>query len=269
MTISVIIPCYKGEKYIASCLDNLMNQTYQLKLEVIVVIDGDFDRSASIARTYPVKVIVLEENKGLSVARNTGLEAATGDYVHFMDVDDKVNEDFYASMAAALSETGADIACAGMINDRKAYKSQRFHKVKEYSTPREKLSVTWVAKWGYVWRYLFRRSFLADHDLIFEPGRFIEDRYFSFVALYFANKVITVPGADYTYRCTDGSIMNIRDPEWKRKLDEDYKHSQELIKAFAKSHKISAPGLPWDPGILLYIIRKYYIIIRSHLFKNY
>lgn len=63
--ISVIIPCYKGERFIAACLDNVLGQTYQMKLEVIVVIDGDIDRSASIAKAYPVKVIVLKENQGL------------------------------------------------------------------------------------------------------------------------------------------------------------------------------------------------------------
>ncbi len=267
--ISVIIPCYKGERFIASCLENVLRQAYQMKLEVIVVIDGDLDRSASIAKTYPVRVIVLKENQGLSAARNIGLEAATGEYVHFMDVDDKVNSEFYANMAVALSGTGADIACAGMINDRKPYKSQIFHKIKEYTTPRGKLSVTWVAKWGYVWRYVFRRSFLMENDLKFEVGRFIEDRYFSFAALYFASKVITVPGANYTYRCTDGSVMNKKDLKWKKKLKEDYKHSKDLIRDFASSHNVSAPGLPWNLGILLYIFRKYYIVTMSHIFKEY
>ncbi len=267
--VSVIIPCYKGEGFIAACLENVLRQAYQMKLEVIVVIDGDFDRSASIAKAYPVKVIVLKENQGLSAARNIGLEAATGEYVHFMDVDDKVNEEFYANMAVALSGTDADIACAGMINDRKPYKSQIFHKIKEYTTPREKLSVTWVAKWGYVWRYVFRRSFLMENDLKFEVGRFIEDRYFSFAALYFARKVITVPGANYTYRCTDGSVMNKKDLKWKKKLKEDYKHSKELIRDFASSHNVSAPGLSWNLGILLYIFRKYYIVTMSHIFKEY
>lgn len=265
----MIIPCYKGERFIAACLENVLRQAYQMKLEVIVVIDGDLDRSASIAKAYPVKVIVLKENQGLSAARNIGLEAATGEYVHFMDVDDKVNSEFYANMAVALSGTEADIACAGMINDRKPYKSQIFHKIKEYTTPRGKLSVTWVAKWGYVWRYVFRRSFLIENNLKFEVGRFIEDRYFSFAALYFARKVITVPGANYTYRCTDGSVMNKKDLKWKKKLKEDYKHSKELISNFASSHNVSAPGLPWNLGILLYIFRKYYIVTMSHIFKEY
>lgn len=269
MTISVIVPCYKGEQYIAACLDNLLNQKYQLKLEIIVVVDGDVDNTASIAKKYPVKVIVLENNKGLSAARNIGLEASTGDYVHFMDVDDKVNDEFYANVAVALFDTQADIACTGMFNDRKAYKSQVFYKIKEYTSIRDKLSITWVVKWGYVWRYIFRREFLNNHNLRFEVGRLIEDRYFSFTALYFSNKVITVPGAIYTYRYTPGSCLRNKDKAWKEKLREDFKHSDQQIKQFAKNHEISAPGLPWDPGIIIYIIRKYYITMMSWIFRDY
>lgn len=72
MKISVIVPCYKGEKYISGCLENLLSQSYK-NLEIIVVIDGKIDRSAEIASQYPVKTIVLDENRGLSVARNIGI----------------------------------------------------------------------------------------------------------------------------------------------------------------------------------------------------
>ena len=81
MKISVIVPCYKGEKYISGCLENLLSQSYK-NLEIIVVIDGNCDRSAEIASQYPVKTIVLDENRGLSIARNIGIRESTGDYIH-------------------------------------------------------------------------------------------------------------------------------------------------------------------------------------------
>ena len=71
--ISVIVPCYKGERYIASCLEKLLGQNYQMKLEIIVVIDGNVDESASIANRYPVKVIVLEKNQGFYLRIRTHL----------------------------------------------------------------------------------------------------------------------------------------------------------------------------------------------------
>ncbi len=269
MVISVIVPCYKGERHIASCLENLLGQNYQMELEIIVVIDGDVDKSASIARNYPVKVIVLEKNQGLSAARNIGLDASTGDYVHFMDVDDKINGDFYANMSVALFDTDADIACSGMFNDSKPYKCQIFNKMKVYSRERERMSITWVIKWGYVWRYIFRRRFLIDNNLKFEVGRLIEDRYFSFQALYFAKKIVTVPGSVYTYRNTEGSIMNIKDREWRERIHADKKHSDVMIKEFAKHHHILVPGSGLNFGTVKYIVRKYYITIMASIFRNY
>lgn len=89
--ISVIIPVYGVEKYIAQCLDSIINQTYK-NLEVIVVNDGTKDRSAEIAKEYATKDSRIKvydfQNGGLSVARNRGLEIATGDYISYIDSDD-------------------------------------------------------------------------------------------------------------------------------------------------------------------------------------
>lgn len=264
ITVSVIVPCYKGEKYIAHCVENLLSQSYK-NLEIIVVIDGNVDKSAEIARQYPVNVIVLEKNQGLSAARNAGIKACHGDYVHFMDVDDSINKDFYLNMAKAVSETDADIACAGIINRRKAYKCQLFDKMKVLTSNKDKFSATWVAKWGYVWRYLFRKSFLLANNLEFEVGRLIEDMPFSFKALYFADKIVTVPGTSYVYESVEGSIMNRTDLAWVRKRRQDFLHSRAVIRSFAKEHNISAPGLGYNVGIVRYVIRKLYKNAKSAL----
>ena len=180
--VSVIIPVYNGEKYVSSCLDNMMAQTYR-KMEIIVVDDGSNDHSAEIARQYPVKLISHEKNRGLSSARNTGIDAAQGEYIHFMDVDDSINNDYYREMVEAITAMEADIACGGMVNEKHSYKTQRFKKRKVYVSPRDKMRVTYVGKWGYVWRYLFRIDFLRRYNLRFEEGRFIEDLIFSLLAV--------------------------------------------------------------------------------------
>ena len=81
--------------------------------------------------------------------------------------------------------------------------------------------------------------------------------------------MVTVPGAVYTYCNTVGSVLNLKDRQWKRKMKNDYSHSNKIIKEFAREHNISAPGLPWDPGIILYILRKYCITIASSIFWDY
>lgn len=86
MKISLIIPVYNEEKYLARCLDSVKNQTEPFD-EVIIINDGSTDSSLEIAKRYDFKIFSYE-NSGLSVARNHGLEHATGDYIVFLDSDD-------------------------------------------------------------------------------------------------------------------------------------------------------------------------------------
>lgn len=261
MKISVVIPCYKGEKYISKCLENLLAQNYK-DLEIIVVVDGNLDRTAEIASKYPVKVVVLEKNRGVSIARNTGIKEATGDYIHFMDVDDEISDDFYTNLSAAVQKTGADIACAGIIHERQPYKCQIFDKENLASSTSEKMRITWVGKWGYVWRYLIRKSMLLKHRLFFEAGRIVEDLPFSVKVLYYADKVVTVPDAVYIYRSNENSILTTRTPERKLRLRTDRQHSVQIIRSFAKEHNFTIPALGCNFGLLAYVARKCYIKTR-------
>jgi glycosyltransferase involved in cell wall biosynthesis len=106
--ISVIVPVYKVQPYVAECLKSLLSQTFR-DIEVICVNDGSPDLSPVIVRKISeidnrVKLINHPKNMGLSCARNTGLEAATGEYVHFMDSDDTLQADCYTHMWNLVSE---------------------------------------------------------------------------------------------------------------------------------------------------------------------
>lgn len=254
--LSVIVPCYKAERYIERCLNGLLAQSYK-NLEIIVVVDGNLDRSAEIAERYPVKTILFEKNQGASAARNAGLKEATGDYIHFMDVDDTINDGFYEHLMEAITRNDADIACCGIINQKKAYKCQIFSKEKVYTSAADKMKVTWVAKWGYAVRYIFRKSLILKNKLSFEVGRLVEDLPFSFKALYYADKVVTVPQTAYTYCFNDGSSLNPQDPAKKMRCRRDLAHSRELIRNFANEHNLSVPGIGYHPGILVYLARKF------------
>lgn len=87
--ISVIVPVYNVAPYLAQCIENLLPQTYR-NLEIIIIDDGSIDGSSEITQRFPLELL-YKTNKGLSVARNLGLENALGDLVHFMDVDDLIN----------------------------------------------------------------------------------------------------------------------------------------------------------------------------------
>lgn len=262
-TVSVIVPCYKGENFIGSCLQMLFGQTYKA-LEIIVIIDGVYDRSEEIAKEYPVKIIKFETNKGLSAGRNAGIDAATGKYIHFLDIDDKINSDFYKNLVEAIEETGSDIACSSMYNEPRDYQCQIFNKRKVAVSTKEKLKLTWVSKWGYVWRYLFRLDFLKNTGVRFEEGRLMEDLLFSFQTLYYASKIVGVPGAIYFYAKTPGSILHRPDKEAAKKRSTDSRHAVRQIETFAKSKRISLPGRSIDFDKAHYIIRKYW----TKLFKK-
>ncbi|MBR6722275.1 glycosyltransferase [bacterium] len=97
--VSVIVPVYNVEKYIAECIDSVLNQTLD-NIEIIIVNDGSTDNSGSIcldyAKKYPKSIKYIDkENEGVSVARNLGLSYANGEFVHFLDSDDTIDECFY------------------------------------------------------------------------------------------------------------------------------------------------------------------------------
>ncbi len=253
MKISVIIPVYNGEKYVAACLANMMRQTHR-ELEIIVVNDGSTDDSLEIAKGYPVRIICFEENRGLAAALNAGMDAATGEYLHFMDVDDAINDEFYERLAAAAVETDADAACAGMVNEPKPHRTTIYTEQRVLTSLDEKMRVTNVGRWAYKVRYLFRVAYLRKHEIRFEEGRLIEDMPFSLQAIYYANKVVLVPGAVYTYILREGSIMQTGSRAHRRRRHRDHRHAKEFRHNFARSNKFKIPGIPtWGLPALWYV----------------
>ncbi len=242
-SISVIVPCYNGAKFIGNCLDMMLRQTIADQLEILVVLDGCTDESEAIARKFPFKIIKFEKNRGLSAARNAGMAAAGAKYIHFMDVDDNINDGFYENMLDSAEKSGADMVLSGMYNYAKTYQSQLFFEQKEYATLKEKLQITLVGQWGYVWRYLFSKDFLEKHRLSFEEGRLIEDLLFSVRAVYFANKIVSAPDTVYLYSQTPDSILNSKDSAIARKRHEDWVHAKDLVIAFCNEHKFTIQGL--------------------------
>ena len=103
--ISVIIPVYDTEEFLSRCLDSVLCQTHR-DLEVILIDDGSTDASGALCDEYAEKdtriQVIHQENSGSSAARNTGLEAACGDYIGFVDSDDWLEPDMYAYLLDLL-----------------------------------------------------------------------------------------------------------------------------------------------------------------------
>lgn len=116
--VSVIVPVYSVEQFLPRCIDSVLTQTHE-NWELILIDDGSPDRSGDICDEYAANDarirVIHQDNGGLSVARNTGLEHAAGDYITFVDSDDWLAPDFASAMLRHLVEYDADIAVAGLL----------------------------------------------------------------------------------------------------------------------------------------------------------
>ena len=115
--ITVVVPIYKVERYLDRCLNSVVNQTYS-NLEIILVDDGSPDRCPIICEEWARKdsriKVVHKQNAGLGMARNTGIENATGKYICFFDSDDYVSLDLIAKAYSLIKKYSADIVIYGM-----------------------------------------------------------------------------------------------------------------------------------------------------------
>jgi glycosyltransferase involved in cell wall biosynthesis len=215
MKISVVIPVFNGEKWVAQCVENMLAQSHK-DLEVIVVDDGSTDRSAEIAARYPV-TLLRQPNSGVSAARNRGLAEATGDYIHFMDVDDSINLDYYAHMAAAVECTGAELAYGGWIHEALPGLTHLYTERWLVSVAEDKFGITNILMQGGASRFIVSRALLERIGLRFDESHSHgEDTLFSIQALHEAGSVVTVPGAEYCYKFRSTSAMRNRDARARR-----------------------------------------------------
>ncbi len=247
LLISVIIPVYNREKFIRNCLEIITDQTYK-NLEIIVVNDGSSDDSVNIINTFVderIKLIHHEKNQGLSAARNTGIDNATGEYIHFMDDDDEVNSEFYEYLITASEKHQADMSVCSLIIQYGLSNSLMYDKEIVVSDTIKKYEISYMMRHGYVWRYLFKTDFLRKNNLKFEIGRFCEDGIFSFMSVFYANKIVSVPKAVYNYTDTPNSITNKTktNEAHRKKYQEDHEYGQKLMREFAQKHHIDFENL--------------------------
>lgn len=118
--ISVIVPVYNSEKYLKRCVDSILKQTYQ-NLELILVDDGSPDDSPKICDDYALQdsrvKVIHQSNSGVAVARNTGIDLASGDYFTFVDSDDYIDSRMYEFMVNIASKYNCDIVMCDCIKE--------------------------------------------------------------------------------------------------------------------------------------------------------
>jgi glycosyltransferase involved in cell wall biosynthesis len=194
--LSIIIPVYNVEDYLAESLDSVFSQNLD-NCEVICVNDGSLDNSRKILadyqKKYPDMVIVDRENGGLSAARNSGLEVAQGEYIYFLDSDDYLLDGALPEALTFAAGQSLDIACFNVkIDDNLFYFTET--KRLQGILPGKAYYPDYYRVNGFfppsaVWMHIYRRNFLEKNQLRFKNGALHEDEEFSPKAFYLAERV--------------------------------------------------------------------------------
>lgn len=224
--ISIIIPVYNVEKYLERCLNSIIQQTYT-NIEVILVNDGSKDSSLEICKEYQLKdsriVIIDKINEGVSVARNTGIQAATGKFIGFVDPDDWIEPEMYHSMHKVMQKHRCDVAFCNYSKDTKISCSPKLLKIKKDVLNKQEIIDELICNMigiedilpkyynimGCVWRCLYRKDFIDNHNLKFTPGVVImEDLIFTVEALINCSSVCIDRGVWYHYMQNKSSSLH-------------------------------------------------------------
>jgi glycosyltransferase involved in cell wall biosynthesis len=212
--ISVIVPIYKVENYLNTCVESIISQSYT-DLEIILVDDGSPDNCPQMCDDWAVKdsriKVVHKENGGLSDARNAGLAVATGEYISFVDSDDWIEPDFLQVLLRAMDATGAGIAdCATRLVSEDG-KELSVRGVSEDETLDTVTALVRLVNedrvYQTVWNKLYRREVIGG--ILFEKGKYNEDDYFTYQVFDRAEKVAIVAKPMYNYLQRSGSIMGV------------------------------------------------------------
>ena len=219
--ISVIIPVYNAEKYISQCLDSVVNQTFK-DFEIICVNDGTKDDSAHILYSYAFKYpnirILNQKNQGSSVARNTGMEMAKGEYIYFMDADDYIHPQLLQMTYHFAKKYKAPLVAFNIMREDKGevlptgnYEKYNLKKIKPISTIYPLKYHSYVNSKTPVCNSVCLK--LLHRDLLkgvkFQPGNYYEDFIFSFILMSKNPRTIILPHKLYFYRKNEESKTNV------------------------------------------------------------
>lgn len=224
--ISVIVPVYNTEKYLAQCIESILNQTYK-NLEIILIDDGSKDNSSLICdeyqkKDYRVKVI-HQNNFGVAVARNRGLDIANGEYIAFVDSDDYIENEMYQKMLEVAINYKCDLVLCDCLKEYKFCSKIYSHNIKAGFYNYDQLvneyyhhllimeNIEYPATISN-WTFLFKKEIMniSGEKIRYEPGiRYSEDWLFGSQIAYSSKSLYYMKGeVFYHYRMNDESASH-------------------------------------------------------------
>ncbi|WP_294588184.1 glycosyltransferase [uncultured Bacteroides sp.] len=212
--LSFIVPVYNAEKYLAECIDSMLNQDFPLEqYEIILVNDGSTDNSLCIAKEYAGKYdnihLFTHPNSGVSYTRNEGLRRAKGEYVWFVDSDDCVAENILPVLFEQTREFNLDMLIFNYVR----FRGTHYWKYKAFYFKDSPLDtgIKLFEDFYYevaMWNRLVSRAFLLANNLQFVIARFSEDSELSVRCFYHAKRVKAIAVDAIYYRVVDGSLSH-------------------------------------------------------------
>lgn len=254
--VSLIIPVYNVFVFLQQCLDSVLSQTFK-DIEIIVIDDGSTDESGMLCDAYAEgddKIKVYRtENRGLSAARNLGLDKATGEYIAFLDSDDWIESNFLHRMVETAETYEPDIVCCRCSNDYRGRREVPPERGETILLTGEDIMMDFVTGshiGNVAWNKLYRRALFQT--IRFPEGRYYEDIATTYRLLLQADRVVCIPDVLVHYRIRSGSISkshdlkNMSDYWWAhRKRYEDLCRCSEKYRTLALNPCMDAIGRMW------------------------
>ncbi len=281
--ISIIVPIYNQELYINECIESILLQDYK-DYEVILVNDGSTDGSKMICEGYVKEnqniYYYEQENCGVSVARNKGIDNAHGDWIMFVDPDDILDSEILTKLTV-LVDSDVDIiacCCKVFINDERSidYFYEESCEFKAFAEKKELIKQLFMTAYrqpqkaytgiGVPWGKIYRKAFIDENGLVFKPTiRRMQDNVFNMYAFWKAKKVIYLNEGLYGYRLEN--ISNYYKAKYKTFLFDNYMSIQKERGFFLKSNELCND---WEIMKLFYedAISQIIDIFNSYLFNE-
>jgi glycosyltransferase involved in cell wall biosynthesis len=218
--ISVIIPCYNVEKYVKECIESLVASSLPLyMMEFIFVDDASPDGTSQIIKRYEAEypdnilLVECEQNGGISIARNTGMQYSSGNYIGYADPDDMVDRDMYKKLYEKCALYKCDMTSSGFgkvlkegdkgdpyLPDENFYLLENVDEKKNFII-KEEVSMS-------VWKRVYRKDFIENNKIDFPKHRRMEDIYFSSMCVMCAKSCYVISEPLYLYRENPTSTLN-------------------------------------------------------------
>ena len=259
--ISIIVPVYNSEKFLEKCINSIINQTLK-DIEIIFINDGSTDKSLDILKSYELKdsriKVLSQNNTGPSCARNNGLKIAKGEYVGFVDSDDWIDLDFYEKLYITAKKYDADISVAG-IKRHRSYKWKYHLKIEKEEFTNDinrKFLLCDVPDKCYPVNKIYKVSKLNQYNILFEPGVYFEDRFFTAQVLVYLDSLVSVPDVYYNYWTNPNSIVKTK----SEKKTKDSEYTKQKMTKFLQDNN----------NCIIHKIKKYKIFGLTYLkIKHY